>query len=337
MKKLLALLLLVSCSTYKVAQTGGGEAYRYEPAREYTRDELRELAPKVVVSKRRDPPVGTLDELFSPAQPPLKRVGILVFETSIQPTRSGLAGPDRIYLSAAGKQLLTESFLDVWEESFPILAPGSEYVTSKALKASPAFAKSGSKVVDHLKSDTTRLAPDHIFFLENGKHAARETVLNPRGLRDLSFVLVPATELMGGPKWSDQNKHIVNEVARDLGLDAVILVMSRASWTAARKDKHSEKIFPEELKLTLETSVLVPFSSYQARLAKLDKAGADKVSVCYRSYQAQISAPARISVPPQEQNFDMIMEDLVSPLTKSYKDLAQMTIIELSRDLEETR
>src|SRR5690606_32370507 len=148
-----------------------------------------------------------------PGQNPLKRVGIVIFESMIQPTRGGLAGNDLVYLSEAGKQLLTEKLLSVWEEVFGIVAPRLDYVSLNTIKKAPSFNKYGAAEKDYVLSSRAALAPDDIFFLNAGRKTTTTTLLNPRGARDMSFVLVPATELMSGPKWSEHQKHFLNDVS----------------------------------------------------------------------------------------------------------------------------
>src|SRR6478735_4247724 len=96
---LVGLLFITSC-TLGVNKSGGDQIYVYRPNTEYTIEELKELAPHVVSTQMREPYKGKLDALFSKTQKPLKRVGILIFETTIQPTRSGLANENLIFLSA---------------------------------------------------------------------------------------------------------------------------------------------------------------------------------------------------------------------------------------------
>lgn len=67
--------------------------------------------PVVLLGKRQ------FKELFGPKQNPIKRVGIITFESMIQPTWNGIAAHDKIYLSKSGKQLLTEELLKIWDEA----------------------------------------------------------------------------------------------------------------------------------------------------------------------------------------------------------------------------
>ncbi|HXH30141.1 MAG TPA: hypothetical protein VNJ01_04960 [Bacteriovoracaceae bacterium] len=336
MKLLICWLLLLSCANYKVTKVGGGKPYLYEVSRDYSLSELAALSTEMVTTSRRDPPVSTLDHLFSKKQPPVKRIGILIFESEVQPTRGGLAGENKIYPSESGKQILTENFLSVWEQSLPIAGPALEVSAGEDIRSARALKQYGSPVTDYIKTDRTTLAPGDIGFLEAGRRSASATVINPRELRDLSFVLVPAYRLMGGPKWSEQNKHYINDLVKELKLDAALVIMSEVSWSAAQTDKRSGEVFPEELKLALSASVLVPVSSYHSRLERLGIKDRPNVTLSYRAYQSEISVPAVISVPPQMQNFDTIQRELISPMMKTYKDLALMTIIRIDRDLRQT-
>lgn len=335
LRLILVLPFLTSCSMGTI-KSGGERKYLYDVHSDYTSENLRELYPQVVVTSVREPKVGKLEDLFGKGQKPLKRVGIVIFESLIQPTRGGLAGNDQVYLSESGKQLLTEKLLSVWEEVFGIVAPQLDYVSLNTVKTSPSFTKYGLAEKDYVHSDRAALAPDDIFFLESGRKTTMTSLVNPRGSRDMSFVLVPATELMSGPKWSEHQKHFLNDLSKELKLDALIIVMSELSWTSAHTDKHSGVVFPEEMIVKIKASTLVPLHSYRERLEKLKVKDAPSVTLAYRTYEAEIRNPIFISVPEEQKNFATIETEILSPLLKTYKDLSIMTIMKLSDDLKKT-
>jgi hypothetical protein len=332
---LVILLVLASCSMGAV-KTGGDKGYVYEAARNYTSPELSELSVKMIETSKRDPHVGTLDALFSNKQKPLKRIGIVIFETEVQPTRGGLAGSDAVYLSEQGKQLVTEKFLTIWEQSIKMMSPELDYVTTSRVKKSPPFHKYGLDTEDYVNAKRTSLAPDDIFFMESGKKTTTVTTLNARGMRDMSFVLVPAYDMMAGPKWSEHNKHFLNDVAKDLKLDALLIIKSEAFWTAAHQEKNSGEHIPEELVVKVKASTLVPLSDYHARLEKLNIKETPGLTLCYRAYESEVKTPVVISVSEENKNFETIEAQLVGPMFKTYKDLAQMTLIRVTEDMKKT-
>jgi hypothetical protein len=101
--KWFVLLFLFSCSMGTIKE-GGERTYTYDLLSEYDREELVRLSSELVVTSRREPRFGKLEKLFAKTQAPLKRVGILTFESVIQPTRDGLAGKNLVYLSESGKE-----------------------------------------------------------------------------------------------------------------------------------------------------------------------------------------------------------------------------------------
>lgn len=329
----IGLVILSSCSMGTI-KSGGEETFSYDPKTDYSSSDLRDLSSKIVTTLKREPPVGKLRELFHKNQKPLKRVGIIIFESEIQPTRSGLSGKNEIYLSEQGKQILTENFLSIWEQSFQVLGKEIEFVKTAKFKSAASFSKYGNLQEDFVKTKRSTVAPDDIFFLESGKKTTTSTVLNPRGMRDVSFVLVPAYDLMGGPKWSEHNKHFINDVSKELSLDAVIIVMSQVSWTSAHTDKHSGEHFEESLNLKLLSSVLIPLHSYHERLSKLSVSDLPGVNLCYRSYESQLKIPVKITYPSEKKVFTSIENELLLPLFKSYKDLTQMTVLQMSQDMK---
>lgn len=330
-----ALLILTSCSMGTI-ESGGTKPYVYDVASDYDSKELQYLSDKIVMTSFREPPVAKLDELFRTGQQPLKRIGIVVFESEIQPTRGGLAGNDLVYMSEAGKQIMTENFLRIWEQSLKLIAPQINFVSAAEIRKSRAFHEYGLAENDYINSRRSILAPDDIFFLESGKKTTTVTTVNPRGMRDMSFMLVPAYELMGGPKWSEHNKQFLNDVSKELRLDALFVVSSQVSWTAAHTDKHSGDFIPEEIKVKLKSSILVPLHSYHKRLEKLKRQETPSVTVCYRAYEAELKVPALISVPEESKNFDTIEKEIISPMYKTYKDLTQMELIRIEHDLIKT-
>jgi hypothetical protein len=331
-----ALLLLSSCSL-GVLTTGGERSYAYNSQKEYSPKELSELAPEVVKTEQRDPQKGKLEELFSKKQPPLKRIGIFVFESVLQPTRGGLSGQDKVYLSAQGKQLLAEKLLSVWEQTLPVLGPEFEYISTSKIKKSPSFKKYGSDVEDHIKAKRSGLEPDDIFFLPPGKNTTSASTLSARGMRDHSLLLIPAGELLQGPKFSEHAKHAINDLARELNLDAFLIVLNNVSWTSSHIDKHSGIIVPEELTIKIEATTLIPLHKYHERLkASGERRDFPKISVSYRAYNTSLQVPVNLSVEPSQENFGTIEKELLNPMLKTYSDATQMTLSRILADLKAT-
>lgn len=335
-RSLAFLLLLTSCSM-GVTKSGGEQTYIYDIFSDYTAEELKTISPKVVTTLSRDPQLGKIDNLFSKTQPAIKKIGILVFDTKIQETRSGLSGLDKVYLSEQGKQLLTERMASVWDQSFPLLAKDLTYISTSKIKKSQSLKLYGSDITNYINGKRDSLEPDDIFYLPVGKNTTTATVLNPRGMRDLSLALVPASDLMAGPKFSEHMKHAVNDVTKELGLDAVIVMMSEVFWTASHFDKHSGEFIPEEMTLKINASVLISFSNYHKRLEKLGEVrDLPRTTVAFRAYESSVKIPVLLTVPAEEQTFQQIEKELLNPMLKTYKDLSQMVIIKIDSDIRET-
>ena len=337
-KIILSLLFLTSCASFtNTKETGGQERYVYDNSVEYTSEELVQIAPGIVKTSFREPPAGKLATLFGKDQKPLKRIGIVVFETVIQPTVDGLAGHDKVYVSESGKQLMTEKFLSIWNQSLPILGQDFDYVSIPKVKKAKALHVYGRPVKDFVNSNRSALDPDDISFIPKGKLTTSATTLNSRDMRDLSFVLVPASELMQGPKFSEHNKHFLNDLAKELQLDAAILVMSKVSWTAARMEKNSGELIPEDLSVEIKSSTLIPLHNYNERLEKSGmKHGQPNNTISFRAYEGKLKFPILISVAPEEETFKTIEAEILNPMMKAYKDLAQITIVRMLQDMRTT-
>jgi hypothetical protein len=325
----------ISC-TLGDQKSGGELKYLYQPEEEYNQNKLYDLSSKIVSTSFRNPPFGELEKLFGPGQKPLKKIALVVFESEIQPTRSGLSGENLIYLSEAGKQLLTEGMFRVWEDSLSLLSPEPILSSKRSIFESKSFRSYGTQEKDYILVRRQTLAPDDIFFLESGKIATTKTVMNPRGMQDFSLLLVPAYELMRGPKFSEHNKHFINDLSKELGLDAVLIVKSDLSWTRSHLDKHSGDSVSEAIYLNLESSILIPWHSYQERLERLGSKEMANVTVCYRSYHGKLKIPANFSYPTNVHTFEAFQRNLLLPMMKSYNDLTQMMIFRLLEDLKKT-
>jgi hypothetical protein len=223
-----------------------------------------------------------------------------------------------------------------WEDAFGLLSPEFDLTSKETLKKSRSFRSYGRKENDYILSARKALAPDDIFFLEAGRKTTITTMMNPRGMQDISFLLVPAYELMRGPKFSEHNKHFINDVSRELGLDALIILKSDLSWTVAHVDKHSGENIPEAININLESSILIPLHSYEERLKNLASKEESRVTICYRSYQGKLQIPVTFSRIEKEQTFEMIQNNLLLPMMKSYSDLTQMMIVQITTDLKKT-
>ena len=337
LRLLFAIFLLSGCSL-GVKKSGGDKNYIYDVHSDYLQRDLERMSPSIITTMVREPSQGQLSELFSKDQRPIKNVGIFVFESIIQPSRSGLSGSDLIYLTAQGKQLLAEKLLKVWDESFPILGKNElNYLKSQKLKKSKTFTTDGMNVSTYILGKRNSVQPDDIFYIEKGKNIETATVINPRKMRDFSLALVPASELMAGPKFSEHAKHTLNQVAKELGLDAMIIIQNKISWTASQIDKRSGDVLNEEAKIGIEATIAVPYSEYEERLRKL---GGDRnlpqETLSYRFYKADVSIPVYISVEKENQNFSHIESELLKPILKTYNDLTQMVQLRIISDLKLT-
>ncbi len=329
----LGFLFLASCSTVK---NGGDNSYLYYPTTSYSQESLKEIAPNVIETLKRDPSVGKVDQLFDPKLPDIKRVAIVVFESVLQVTREGLSKEDRVYLSDQGKQLLTEKMLSIWEQTLPTVIPELDYVKASKIKKIKSLEQYGSLEKDFVLSNKTTIDPDDIFYLKKGKLTTMNAVMNPRGMRDVSALLVPASELMSGPKWSEHQKHYLNDIAKELKLDAVIVVMTEVDWTSSRMDKNSGEHTPEAMNISLSTSVLVPFTRYEERLSLVGIKEAPKHTVCFRTYKSKVSFSISITVPKEEQTFSHIEKEVLNPMLKTYTDLTIMTADQMGEDIKKT-
>lgn len=317
------LIFLASCSLNKV--DGGEKSYVYK-AQDYDLSTLKDMAPDLIRTSRRDPPGARLDKLFSKKMPDLKRIGIIIFESKIQDTRSGLANSEgKFFPTAGGKQILTEKFLRIWEEALPIIDPQLTYVPVSKITEAKSYPHYGKDGDDYVKGNQQELSSQDIPYLSQGKKTSMNTVITPRGMRDFSLLLVPAADLMGGAKWSEHQKLMVNDVAKELDLDALLVIMSEASWTGSF------------LRTKIDATIVVPTSQYRDRLLALKKSTSKAITVSYRNYTGEIITPVLLAEAGEDWDMKALEGALLSPLFRSYRDLSLMTMIQMKKDLDETR
>jgi hypothetical protein len=323
LRYILPFLILTSCSLNKV--DGGEKSYVYK-SQDYDLAVLKDMAPDLIRTSRRDPPEAPLKKLFSKKMPDLNRIGIIVFESKIQETRSGLSNSEgKFFPTAAGKQILTEKFLRIWEEAFPIIDPVASYVPVKNIIAAKSYSHYGQEPDDYVKSSLDEFQIQDFPYLPKGKKTTIDTVMSPRGMRDFSLLLVPAADLMGGAKWSEHQKLMVNDVAKELGLDALLIIMSQASWTGSF------------LRTKIEGTIVIPASQYRDRLLTLKKSPVRGVTLSYRNYVGEIISPIQLQEATDEWDMDQLEQFLLTPLFRTYRDLSLMMMIQMKKDLDETR
>lgn len=334
---LFLLIFLASCA-FGVKETGGDGQYSYNPLLPYSSEDIARRSHDYVKTSVKDPSEGKLDELFDAKMPDIKKIGIISFEGLIQPTFGGLSTQNSVYMSAAGKQIMVENFLRIWEQSLSVLGKDIEYVRATKINSANSSKKSGLEVTDHVLVNRSTFMPDDIFYLEKGKNTSYNSLMNPRGMRDLSMLLVPAFQLIGGPKFSDAQKHYINELCQELGLDGVLVVFSDVEWTAKGEDKHKgDKSVSEEALIKLKASLVIPYSNYHKRLDLLKFKGIKpQQNISYRTYSADIRLPLTITVSDEEKNFETIEKNILSPLMDVYTQMTQMIISRLDDDIKKT-
>jgi len=258
--------------------------------------------------------------------PDLTRIGIIVFESKIQDTRSGLSSSEgKFYPTPAGKQILTEKFLRIWEEAFPIIDPQASFIPVAKIIQAKSYPHCGQDADDYVKSPQEELSVQEIPYLPTGKKTSMNTIISPRGMRDFSLLLVPAAELMGGAKWSEHQKLMVSDVARELNLDALLVIMNEASWTGSF------------LRTKIEGTIVIPAGQYRDRLLSLKKSAPKPITVSYRNYSGEVITPVQLTEASEDWGMKEIERALLSPLFRSYRDLSLMMMIQMKKDLDETR
>lgn len=330
---LLPLFVLISCGHVR---TDGGQA-SFEPAVYSTLSpaDHATYAQTVVKREERDPDGMPLKQIVTSPKGALKKMAIVLFETQFQPSRTGLAATGRnAYLSVRGKQILTERAFRQWARALEG-ASGVTWVKRQDLEKSAAFRAYGSVVPDHILHKNATLTDEDVFWKNGGQEIPMTTLMLPRNQQDVSVLFIPATEMMIMPKMVAHQNHWVNDICKELGVDGVVLVSSVVSWSAGGVDKRTKEIIPEEMKFSLDASILYPFSTYHAA-AKDKRAELAKKSVPLAVYSVKANVPVTITLPEDQQTFESIQKHILTPFETHYAALTGLMVDRMVTDIQQT-
>lgn len=293
-------------------------------------------AQTVVKREERDPEGITLKQLVESPQGQIKKVAVILFETQFQSSITGLAVTgDNVYLSERGKQILAQETREYWFHALKQV-PVS-VVPPKELQKSPAYRSYGSVVDDLSLQHRPKLTEEDAFWKKGGQTIPTGVVVLPPNEQDVSVLYIPASEMMIIPKMVEHQKHWVNDICKELQLDAVILVTSTASWTQGGKDKRTQEVIPEEMEISLGAAVLYPFNRYQAAGEKLGKKDLPKKSIPLAVYSVKTKFPVTITVPESEHNFKTTEKNILIPFRSTYRVLTDLVIDRMVTDVRETQ
>ncbi len=222
MKFLWCLMLLVSCA-HKITSDGGQEKFSHDAFEALTPETFSMYSQSIIKREQRNPDGVTLEAMAKSPAGAIRKVGIVIFESELQASRSGLATDRNVYLSPRGKQLLTEELYQHLREELERLG-GAEWVGIKALKKSKNYQTAGSAMSDYILSKKYQLTDADVFWKKTGERIPEASLLSPRNFQDVSLLLVPATDIMGGAKPNQHHHHWVNDLCGELVMDAILLV-----------------------------------------------------------------------------------------------------------------
>lgn len=336
MLRILPLFFVVSC-TLGSHKFGGNKAYQYSPETTYSQQDLKELSDEVVTAFKKDPRQMSWDQVFKKSNGPIKSFSTLSFEGIIQPTRAGLSGPDKIYLSSKGKQVLTEKLLMIWEETFQTAKDKSfSYMKMRELFDDPkVHSKYGNEVTNHGGNYQKGLELDDIFYKVKGKTLSALALFSPSFGRDLSLLLVPGYQLFGGPRGNDYQKYYIEEVTREYKLDAVFTMLVEIDWQSTREDKITKQSIQQKAVIKIKLTPILSYRNFSERLKKQGKEISQGLpNLNWGSYEAQLDIPIDLDKISMDSSLEEIDSFLLRPVLKSYADMCVMITDRLNDDLK---
>jgi hypothetical protein len=335
MRSIFSLAILTLIASCGMVRTDGGQA-GFDPQAYVALepDQHALYAQTVVKREERDPDYITLEKLRASEKGSIRRMGVVLFETQYQPSRSGLAIGRNVYLSDKGKQALAEETWSFWDRALRrATGTGVEWVKRTELEQSKAFRAAGAVQADYVMVKRYELGEGDIFWKSGGQEIPMTSLVLPRNQQDVSILFVPATEMMLGPKSVEHQKHWVNEICKELKLDAVLIVSSQASWQQGGKEKRTQEVIPEEMQVAIDASILYPWSTYISVARQLGERNALKKSVPLATYRVKTTIPISISVPEDQQTFETIQQNILTPFRASYQALTALMIERIAADL----
>ncbi len=336
MKYLFCLLLVASCA-HKVTTDGGQASFDPAVFESLSPQDITTYAQTVVKRETRDPDGVKLDDFRKHPAGQIRRAALVVFETELQPSRSGLATDRNVYLSAKGKQILTEQLWDYFNNELNRISEETvTWVSPRKIKASKVFASGGFTVPDYIIKRPSYLNEEELFWRQPGQKIPEESLLQPANYRDVGLLLVPAIDLLGGAKPSQHQHHWVNDLAKELEVDAVVVVFLGAEWRRGGVDKRSQEVIPEEMKVRAQASVLYPWGRYHQVGEALGKTNLPKLNVPLASYNVKASFPVTISVPENEETTNKAREMVVVPMRRTLNRLSSLMIERMLTDIRQT-
>lgn len=326
-----------SCA-HKVVQDGGQVAFDYDAFKNMAPEERLTYAQTVVRRERRNPEGVELEDLAQQPAGKIKKIAIVLFETQIKASRSGLANERNIYLSESGKQALTESFYRTFEFELKKLSlpMALEWVSKEELEGSRAFRGYGSVYRDFMLNRSKKLSDLDVFWKKGGEKIPETSLLLPANMQDISLMYVPAYELMGGAKSSEHQSHWVNDLCKELGLDAVVVASISADWSRGGVDKRTKAVVPENMIITAEATVLYPWSTHHKILEAQKKSISHKRNMALAAYSSKAEVPVTITLPPEQETFEVAMKNVIFPLTVHTESLLSLLAQRMVADIYQT-
>ena len=335
--KFLFLLLVVSCA-HQIVSDGGQAEFDYDFFKNMAPEERLTYAQTVVKRERRNPEGVDLDQLSEYKFTKISRIGVVLFETQIKASRSGLASDRNVYLSETGKQNLTEAFYRYFDFELKKLSRtmALDWIQKEELEASNSFRSYGSVYKDFMMNRSKKLSDLDVFWKKGGERIPETSLVMPANMQDVSLMYVPSYELLGGAKPSQHQHHWVNEICKELKLDALVVVSIGADWNRGGVDKRSKEAIPEIMKINVKATTLYPWSTHHRILELQKRSSNQKLNMPLASYSTQVSLPVKITLNESEETFENAMKNVIYPLNVHTEALLSLVAQRMIADIYQT-
>ncbi|MBY0516981.1 MAG: hypothetical protein K2P81_08745 [Bacteriovoracaceae bacterium] len=331
---LCALMFFYSCA-HKIIADGGQAPFEKEKYEQLSPSDLATYAQTVVKKEQRDPDSMSLKEFTKTSEGEIRKIGLLIVESEIQPSRSGLATERSVYLSPRGKQLLTEELYHSFFQHLKALSPKKtlHFLKSADLFLSSSYRSAGSPSNDYILATNAHLTGEDVFWRLPGKNIPEATILTPRGFQDMSMIMIPAYDLIGGAKPNQHQFHWVNDVCKEMGLDAIVVLHMDASWTRGSIDKRSKEVIPEEMKMSLRGSVIYPWGKFHQAVEAKGEKSLSKLNIPLAAYSIETRFPITLTVEESAETFESAENNIINPLRATFTSFASLMSSRMMTDI----
>ena len=152
----------------------------------------------------------------------------------------------------------------------------------------------------------------------------------------MSMIMIAAYDLIGGAKPNQHQFHWVNDVCKEMGLDAIVVIHMDASWTRGSIDKRTQELIPEEMKVALKGSVIYPWGKFHRASEASGIKLLNKLNIPLAAYSIHTRLPITMSVEEPNETFEVAEKNIIHPLSVTVESFVSLMTSRMMTDITST-